>query len=82
MVYTKEAETADQYIERTVHRIGRQAQVTVATSDAMEQIIIMGAGASRMSSRELQEEIANTRQELRKEYLDHPSPGGKRYLFQ
>ena len=42
VVYTKEAETADQYIEKTVHRIGRQYQVTVATSDGLEQVIIMG----------------------------------------
>lgn len=45
VVYTKEAETADQYIEKTVHRIGRQYQVTVATSDGLEQVIIMGQGA-------------------------------------
>lgn len=44
VVYTKEAETADQYIEKTVHKIGRQHQVTVATSDGLEQIIIMGQG--------------------------------------
>ena len=41
VVYTKEAETADQYIEKTVHRIGRQYQVTVATSDGLEQMIIL-----------------------------------------
>ena len=42
VVYTKEAETADQYIEKTVHEIGRKYHVTVATSDALEQVIIMG----------------------------------------
>ena len=41
VVYTKEAETADQYIEKTVHEIGRQYHVTVATSDATEQIIVL-----------------------------------------
>ena len=46
VVYTKEAETADQYIERTVHKIGRKHNVTVATSDGLEQIIIMGQGAA------------------------------------
>ena len=45
VVYTKEAETADQYIEKTVHRIGHNGNVTVASSDGLEQIIIMGAGA-------------------------------------
>lgn len=53
VVYTKEAETADQYIEKTVHRIGRQYQVTVATSDGLEQVIIMGQGAHRISAQGL-----------------------------
>ena len=48
VVYTKEAETADQYIEKTVHEIGRKHHVTVATSDSIEQIIIMGQGAMRL----------------------------------
>lgn len=47
VVYTKEAETADQYIEKTVHRIGHNGNVTVI-SDGLEQIIIMGAGAHRL----------------------------------
>lgn len=42
VVYTKEAETADQYIEKTTHEIGRKYKVTVATSDALEQVIVMG----------------------------------------
>ena len=50
VVYTKEAETADQYIEKTVHKIGRKYRVTVATSDALEQMIIWGEGASRLSA--------------------------------
>lgn len=53
VVYTKEAETADQYIERTTHQLGAKPQkyrVTVATSDALEQMIIWGNGASRMSA--------------------------------
>ena len=57
VVYTKTAETADQYIEKTVHRIGRAHQVTVATSDGLEQIIIMGQGAQRMSAAGLKETI-------------------------
>ena len=61
VVYTKEAETADQYIEKTVHKIGRENQVTVATSDGLEQIIIMGQGAHRMSARGLRDEIKSYR---------------------
>ena len=51
VVYTKEAETADQYIEKTVHRIGRQYQVTVATSDGLEQVIIMGQVGKKCTCR-------------------------------
>lgn len=80
VVFTKEAETADQYIEKAVHRIGRDHTVTVATSDALEQVIILGAGAIRMSAPELREEIELTRQEIRKEHLKN-SPGAKNYLF-
>lgn len=60
VVYTKEAETADQYIEKTVHEIGRKYQVTVATSDATEQVIIWGAGALRMSAAGLHDEVQET----------------------
>ena len=57
VVYTKEAETADQYIEKTVHDMRKQHRVTVATSDNLEQIIVFGEGAVRMSARELYLEI-------------------------
>ncbi len=80
VVFTKEAETADQYIEKTVHEIGRRHEVTVATSDALEQVIILGEGARRMSAAELYEEIHRTEQEIRREHLDKRS-GGRRYLF-
>lgn len=53
VVYTKEAETADQYIEKTVHEIGRKEHVIVATSDALEQMIIWGDGARRLSAQGL-----------------------------
>ena len=53
VVYTKEAETADMYIEKTTHELGRKYKVTVASSDGLEQLIIMGQGALRMSSRGL-----------------------------
>lgn len=57
VVYTKEAETADQYIERFAHENSPKYDVTVATSDGLEQIIITGEGCKLISSRELQEEI-------------------------
>ena len=71
VVYTKEAETADQYIEKTVHEIGKKYDVTVATSDGLEQMIIWGDGAKRMSARGLYEEIQSVNQEIR-EYTDKP----------
>ncbi len=80
VVYTKEAETADQYIEKTVHKIGRQHQVTVATSDGLEQIIIMGQGASRISAKGLKEEIEETRKQLRQEWHQHRQ-SSRTYLF-
>ncbi len=57
VVYTREAETADQYIEKTVHRMGRGADITVATSDRLEQMIIWGDGALRMSAQGLKEAV-------------------------
>lgn len=69
VVYTREAETADQYIEKLVHDIGKKYEVTVATSDALEQLIIWGAGARRLSARGLKEEIQKTEQEIREKYL-------------
>lgn len=81
VVYTKEAETADQYIEKTVHKIGRTHQVTVATSDGLEQIIIMGQGARRLSAKGLKEEIEQASIEIRETYLDHQDTKGKTYLF-
>ena len=80
VVYTKEAETADQYIEKTVHEIGRQYKVTVATSDATEQVIVLSQGAVRMSARELAEEIRQTNQEIRTNWLER-HPNSKDYLL-
>ncbi len=70
VVFTKEAETADQYIEKTVHAMGRKARVTVATSDGLEQVIILGQGAVRMSARMLKEEILSASAELRELYRE------------
>ncbi len=80
VVYTKEAETADQYIERTAHEIGRKYQVIVATSDGLEQIIIRGQGCITMSARELKEEIDRINKEIREEYVEQ-FPQSKNYLF-
>ena len=80
VVYTKEAETADQYIEKTVHRIGRQYQVTVATSDGLEQVIIMGQGAHRISAQGLKKEIEDTEKTSREEWHQRRQ-SSKTYLF-
>ena len=61
VVYTKEAETADQYIEKVVHHIGRKYHVTVVTSDGVEQVITMGQGGTRISSRDFLEEMEYTK---------------------
>ena len=79
VVYTKEAETADQYIEKTVHDIARKHQVSVATSDAVEQVIIMGQGAHRITARGLLEEVNLVNQEIREKYLEK-NDAPKEYL--
>lgn len=57
VVFTKEGETADNYIEKVVDAIGREQRVRVATSDWVEQQIVMGRGAGRISARELYQEV-------------------------
>lgn len=69
VVYTKEAETADQYIEKFAHEHGRKYDVTVATSDGLEQIIIRGQGCRLLSAREFQKEIEEESKKLKEEYL-------------
>ncbi len=64
VVYTKEAETADMYIEKVTHEIGKKHNVTVATSDGLEQMIVIGSGAYRMSAREFEQEIKKTEKEI------------------
>lgn len=80
VVYTKEAETADQYIEKTVHEIGRKYQVTVATSDALEQVIILGQGGNRLSAANLLEEVEAVETEISKKVQKKTSKE-KNYLF-
>lgn len=70
VVYTKEAETADQYIEKFAHDNGRKHYVTVATSDGLEQIIIRGQGCLLISAREFEKEVKQKEEELRTEFLD------------
>ncbi|MCR4622741.1 MAG: TetM/TetW/TetO/TetS family tetracycline resistance ribosomal protection protein [Clostridiales bacterium] len=65
IVYTKEAQTADSYIEKMAHDLSRDYRVRVATGDGLEQLIILGAGALRMSARELKNEIAASGEEIR-----------------
>ncbi len=66
VVYTKEAETADMYIEKATHRIAKHHRTRVVTSDATEQLIILGAGALRVSSRSFREEVQAAEQEVRR----------------
>ena len=80
VVYTKEAETADQYIEKTVHRMNRKYQVTVATSDALEQVIILGQGAQRLSAQGLKDEVEHTCQEIR-QILEERRENDRNYLL-
>ncbi|HBA49172.1 MAG TPA: hypothetical protein DCZ91_15535 [Lachnospiraceae bacterium] len=68
VVYTREAETADQYIEKTVHGIGRKHHVTVATSDRLEQMIIWGEGAVRLSAGGFREAVERASVHMREQY--------------
>ena len=65
VVYTKEAETADMFIEHVTHEIGKGRRVRVATSDGMEQVIILGHGALRVSARMFHEEVQEAEKEIR-----------------
>lgn len=80
VVFTKEAETADMYIEKTTHEISKNYRVRVATSDGLEQIIILGRGAARISAREFEKEVNMVTQEIRDECFKNSSHG-KEYLM-
>ncbi|MCB8818567.1 translation factor GTPase family protein [Desulfosporosinus shakirovi] len=91
MVYTKEAQTADQYIERFAHDNQQQYNITVATSDGLQQIIIRGAGCALLSARELKVEIDGANDRLKQEYqevkgmvrnylVDALSPAAKQHM--
>ena len=79
VVYTKEAETADQYIEKVTYEIAKDNHVVVATSDALEQLIILGRGAVRLSANDLKEEIIRVNTIIRQDYMDKPS-NNKAYM--
>ncbi len=81
VVYTKEAETADQYIEKFAHQMGRKYRVTVATSDGVEQMIIRGQGCMQMSAGDLREDIERVGRQIEEEQGRLPKPG-KNLLFQ
>lgn len=79
VVYTKEAETADQYIEKVTHEVAKDNHVVVATSDGLEQLIILGKGAVRLSAKEFKEEILRVEKIIREDYINKYS-GGKVYI--
>ena len=70
VVFTAEAETADQYIEKFAHENGKKYRVTVATSDGLEQIIIRGQDCQLLSARELREEIERAAEQVSREYRE------------
>ncbi|WP_346698167.1 translation factor GTPase family protein [Thomasclavelia spiroformis] len=75
IVYTKEAQTADMYIERTTHELASKYNITVATSDALEQLIVLGQGGKRISSRELRLEVERLDKEKLEEYRRKQAKG-------
>ena len=76
VVYTKEAETADAYIERATYEIGRRHRVRVATSDGPEQLIILGHGALRLSASAFRQEVEQV--EARSRTSWPPTTAGRR----
>lgn len=80
VVYTREAETADRYIERFAHENSKKYNITVATSDGLEQIIIRGAGCFLLSSRDLEEEVERANRQFRESYMSQ-SPSLQNYLM-
>ena len=81
VVYTKEAETADQFIEKFAHENAAKYRVTVATSDGLEQIIIRGAGCLLLSARDLEEEIRRQNENSKAAFEQKKESGGRNYLL-
>ena len=74
IVYTKEAETADRYIEQAAYKLSKERKrdrITVATSDVLEQLIILGQGAGRISAADLWTEIESTKAQMRKSHIEN-----------
>lgn len=72
VVYTKEFESADNYIERLINTIAKDNHVTVATSDWTEQLVVLGLGAVRVSARELKFEVNDMKKNIQNDYLNKP----------
>lgn len=81
IVYTKEAQTADMYIERATHELSQNYNVVVATSDALEQMIVIGRGARRMSSRELKLEVESLTK-MKKEEFERKQAKSRNFLLE
>lgn len=79
VVFTREAQTADQYIERFAHDNRNKYDITVATSDGLQQIIIRGAGSSLLSARELRQEMDRVNESVLKAYRDK-KPSGRNVI--
>jgi len=74
VVFTKEAETADRYIEKTVTHMPKEVKIRVATSDGLEQLIILGNGATRISARELKIEVEASNKTIRERFIENKPP--------
>ncbi len=74
VVYTKEAETADRFIEKTAFEMGRKFNIKVVTSDRPVQMAALGDGAMRMSAREFYAEVLNTSEEIRSKLSKQKAP--------
>lgn len=80
VVYTKEAQTADRYIEEFAHENGARYDITVVTSDGLEQIIIRGEGCRLISSREFEKEVRRVCDEHLRSYSDGSRESNRTYL--
>ncbi|OPZ94004.1 MAG: Elongation factor G, mitochondrial [Firmicutes bacterium ADurb.Bin419] len=79
LVYTREAQTADQYIEKFAHDNKKNYNITVATSDGLQQVIVRGEGCSLLSARELKAEVDRANERLKQEYKEMQGEG-RNYL--
>jgi len=78
VVFTKEAETADTYIETVIHMYGRDYQIRVATSDGLEQVMVMAKGGVRMSARELYQDVQSITQVYAKDFVEQETKSTNR----